>query len=73
MAKKIKSHELVELICQYHINLVDGYRGCGEYTDTFSLYQAIEIASTKLPQEVSKEDVEGWRNPYLDYIAEEYF
>lgn len=46
--------------------------GCEDYEDYGSLEIALDIAGNKLPDEVRREDVEGWLNPHLDAIWEEW-
>lgn len=68
----MKQNKLVAAICQDFADWVDIFDGCGEYDDYTSLFEALNIATEKLPSEVEREDVEGWLNPHLDVIHENW-
>lgn len=72
MNRTMKQNKLVAAICQHFADMVDNFDGCGEYEDYTSLFEALKIATEKLPSEVEREDVEGWLNPHLDAIHEDW-
>lgn len=65
----MKKNKLVAEICH---NFADLVSGCDNYDDYYSLKEAIEIALNKLPDDIDREDVDGWLNPHLDWLAEEW-
>lgn len=70
----MKRNELVAHICQ---NFADMVAGCETYEDYASLMDALDIAINKLPEvveneDVEKEDIQGWLNPHLDMIADDW-
>ena len=65
----MKKNKLVAEIC---LNFAGFVLGCDNYDDYYSLKEAIEIALNKLPEDIEREDVEGWLNPHLDCLAEEW-
>lgn len=69
----MKKNVLIAKICQHFAGLVSSYQNSnfGEYEDFYSLNEALNIAN-KFPNEVEREDVEGWKNPHLDFIWEEW-
>lgn len=65
----MKKNKLVALICR---NFADMVAGCDDYEDYYSLEDALRIARVELGENVSRLDVEGWMNPHLDMIAENW-
>lgn len=65
----MKKNKLIAAICQDFSDLV---AGCEDYEDYGSLEIALDIAVNKLPDEVRREDVEGYLNPHLDTICENW-
>ena len=65
----MKKCELVAAICKHYINLSECITG---YDDYGSLEEALRIAQNIDQEQICKMDVEGWKNPHLDYIAENF-
>ena len=65
----MKKNKLVAAICQHFSGMV---AGCEDYEDYYSLEIALDIAINKTPNDVDREDIEGWLNPHLDAICEDW-
>ena len=66
--KTITKNEAYIFITQYHLGMLQSYE---DYEDNASLSEALERIENLENNIIVKEDVEGWRNPYLDVLAEE--
>lgn len=65
----MKKNKLIAIICQHYADMV---AGCEDYEDYCSLQMALDIAVNKMPNDLTREDVEGWLNPHLDAIYEDW-
>lgn len=65
--KAITKNEAYIYITQYHLGMLQSYE---DYEDNFSFSAALGHIE-KMDNNIVKEDIEGWRNPYLDVLAEE--
>ena len=65
----MKKNILISHICTHFAGMV---AGDDSYDDFFSLQEALHIAIQKLPDDIEKEDLRGWKNPHLDYMFEEW-
>lgn len=65
--KTTTKHKAYIYCTQCHLDMLKGNE---TYADNYSLIQALERID-KLEDNIVKEDVAGWGNPYLDMLAEE--
>lgn len=66
---KLPKNKVLALVCQNYADIVDGN---DEYNDYASLEEAIDVVINKLDDEIAKDDLEGWLNPHLDSIYENW-
>ena len=66
--KTITKNEAYIYVTQCHLGMLMGDES---YEDNYSLSEALGRIEKLEDDIIVKEDVEGWRNPYLDMLAEE--
>lgn len=67
--KTITKHKAYIYCTQFHLGMLKGDEA---YADNYSLGEALERIE-KLEDNIVKEDIIGWGNPYLDMLADEIF
>ena len=65
----MKKNKLISAICQTFADLV---AGCDDYCYYYSLNEALRIAQNELGENIERWQVEGWLNPHLDTISENW-
>lgn len=66
--KTITKNEAYIYVTQCHLGMLMGDES---YEDNASLSEALMRIENLDDNIIVKEDIEGWRNPYLDMLAEE--